>query len=92
MTTPRQLLQDISGGKFKAAYYFYGSEDYRISEAIKYIAHQFLPDMQLTVNYRKFDGRKIKTGDLLTELSTLPMLGEKQVFVVTDMPCVPLWL
>ena len=85
MTTPRQLLKEISEGKFKAAYYFYGSEDYRISEAVKYIAHQFLPDKQISVNYRKFDGRKTKAPDLITELSTLPMLGEKQLFVVTDM-------
>lgn len=84
MTTPRQLLKDVSSGKFKPAYYFYGSEDYRISEAIKYISHQFLPDKQHAVNYRKFDSRKTKSADLITELQTLPMLGEKQVFVVAE--------
>ena len=84
MVTPFQLLKDISAGKFKPAYYFYGSEDYRITEAEKYLARQFLPGAQMSVNYRKFDGRKTKAGDLITHLSNLPMLGEKQVFVVSD--------
>jgi DNA polymerase III delta subunit len=84
MATPRQLFKDISDGKFKSAYFFYGTEDYRISEAIKYVTHQFLPDKQQAVNYRKLDGKKTKTVDLINELSTLPMLGEKQVFVITD--------
>jgi DNA polymerase-3 subunit delta len=84
MATPRQLFKDISDGKFKSAYYFYGTEDYRISEAIKYVTHQYLPDKQQAVNYRKIDGKKTKASDLINELSTLPMLGEKQIFVITD--------
>jgi len=84
MVTPTQLFKDISNGKFKPAYYFYGTEDYRITEAEKFLTRQFLPGMQMTINYRKFDGRKTKAGDLITHLSNLPMLGEKQVFVVTD--------
>lgn len=84
MATPRQLFKDVSNGKFKSAYFFYGTEDYRISEAIKYVTHQYLPDRQQAVNYRKLDVKKTKAVDLINELSTLPMLGEKQVFVITD--------
>ena len=84
MATPKKLLQDITAGKFKPVYYFYGTEDYRISEAVKFISHRFLPDMQFSTNFRKLNGKKIKSGDLLTELATIPMLGEKQVFVITD--------
>ncbi|MFQ5452657.1 MAG: DNA polymerase III subunit delta [Candidatus Zixiibacteriota bacterium] len=83
MAAPQKLFKDISAGKFKSAYYFYGSEDYRISEAVKFVAHQFLPDRQLSVNYRKIDAARTKTSDLITQLSTLPMLGEKQVFAIT---------
>ena len=84
MASPAQLHKDISAGKFKPAYYFFGVEDYRIAEAEKYIAREFLPKLQLAVNYRRFDSRKTKAGDLISQLSNLPMLGEKQVFVVTD--------
>ncbi len=85
MANPKQLLQDITKGKFKPIYYFYGSEDYRITEAVKFISHKFLPDMQFTTNFRKIDGKKTKSGDILTELAMIPMLGEKQVFVITDL-------
>ena len=71
------------------AYYFFGTEDYRIVEAEKYVARQFLPDRQLVTNYRKIDGKKTSCSDLLAELSSLPMLGERQVFGVTSnfSPC-----
>ncbi len=84
MANPKQLLQDITGGKFKPVYYFYGSEDYRITEAVKFISHKFLSDEQFLINFRKIDGKKTKSGDILTELAMIPMLGEKQIFVITD--------
>ncbi len=84
MANPKQLLQDVIGGKFKPVYYFFGSEDYRITEAIRFISHKFLPDEQFLTNFRKIDGKKTKSGDILTELAMIPMLGEKQVFVITD--------
>jgi len=83
-TTPKRLFDDISAGKFKPLYYFYGGEDYRIVEAEKYLAHQFLPDKQLITNYRKINSRKTGCADLLAELSVYPMLGERQVIAVSD--------
>jgi DNA polymerase-3 subunit delta len=82
--TPHQLLADISAGKFKPVYYFFGQEDYRIIEAEKYLASQFLPKRQLTTNYRRLNGKKSSTNDLIAELSVYPMLGERQVFGITD--------
>ena len=84
MASPSQLLKEISSGSFKPAYYFYGSEDYRIIEAEKYVARQFLPDLQMTTNFQRIDGRKASADDIVMALSTLPMLGEKQVFVVSE--------
>lgn len=84
MPSPTELLKDINAGTFKPAYYFYGPEDYRIIEATKYIARQFLPDRQLQTNYRKLSGRKTSSKDIIAELSNLPMLGERQVFSITD--------
>ncbi len=45
---------------------------------------QFLPNRQLATNYRRIDGKRTSAGDLISELSVYPMLGERQVFVVTD--------
>jgi len=84
MPTPAQLLKEINAGKFKPAYYFYGAEDYRIIEAAKYVARQFLPDRQIATNYRKLNGRKTSARDLINELANLPMLGERQVFNIAE--------
>ncbi|MDH4155768.1 MAG: DNA polymerase III subunit delta [candidate division Zixibacteria bacterium] len=84
MTTPRELISNISEGKFKAAYYLFGTEDYRIVEAEKFLARQFLPDLQLTTNYREIDARLTSRADLTAELASLPMLGERQVFAVSN--------
>ncbi|MCP4685581.1 MAG: DNA polymerase III subunit delta [bacterium] len=82
--TPQQLFTDISAGNFKPLYYFYGSEDYRIVEAQRYVARQFLPDKQAAVNFLRIDGKKTKCSDLLAQLSVYPMLGERQVFAVSS--------
>ena len=84
MITPRTLKTEVSSGKFHPAYYFYGVDDYRIVEAEKYLIHSFIPDMQKLTNCRKMDGRKASCTDVLTELSTLPMLGEKQALIVSN--------
>jgi len=84
MATPQTLFKDVSAGRFKPAYYFFGAEDYRVAEAEKFVSRRFLPDMQRAANYRKIDARKAKVPDLVAELSNLPMLGEKQVFVILN--------
>lgn len=84
MITPRTLRTEVSAGKYHPAYYFFGADDYRIVEAEKYLVHSFMPDMQKLTNCRKMDGRKASCADVLTELATLPMLGEKQVVIVSN--------
>jgi len=84
MVTPQRLFQDVSAGKLMPAYYFFGTEDYRKTEAEKFIARQFLPDRQLITNYRRIDGSKTSCADLINELSSLPLLGERQVFAISS--------
>ena len=84
MATPRELFFEIKKGKFHPAYYFYGLEEYRLSEARKYLVSKFLPDKQGMINYKKIECKKTAIGDLIAELSTLPMLGERQVFAVNN--------
>lgn len=82
--TPGELAKTVSSGKFKPAYYFYGSEDFRMVEAEKFVAHKFLPDESFATNFRRINSRKIKSADLIAELSVYPMLGERQVFSIVD--------
>lgn len=84
MASAKELLDDVSKGKFKPVYYFYGSEDYRRTEAEKYLADRFLPDLQRSINYHKIDSKKTSAAELAAALSSLPILGEKQVYVVEN--------
>lgn len=84
MATAKKLFADLIAGKFEPAYYFYGTEDYRIVEAEKFLVRQFLPDLQAASNYRKLDGRRTSTAELLAQLSNLPMLGQREVIAVSD--------
>jgi len=84
LKTPGEFLKEISSGKFQPVYYFFGEDDYRIVEAEKYLASQFIPDLQLITNYRRFDGRRTAYADLQAELAVYPMLGEKQLIAVSN--------
>jgi DNA polymerase III delta subunit len=82
--TPDDLQKLVRAGKYKPVYYFFGEDDYRIIEAEKYLVGQFIPEAQRITNYRRFDGKKMRCDDLLSELAVYPMLGERQVFAVKN--------
>jgi DNA polymerase-3 subunit delta len=84
MVSPEKLLQSITAGKFKPAYYFFGEEDYRIAEAIKFLARKYLSEAEFRTNFLRFDARKISTRDLISELCSLSLLGDKRVLVVAN--------
>lgn len=82
--TPTELVRELEKSKFQPVYYFYGSEDYRIKEAEKAIASRFLPKSLLKTNHTIMSAVKQKLGEILSELSVFPMLGENQLFSITD--------
>lgn len=82
--TPSELVRELEKGKFRPVYYFYGSEDYRMKEAEKVIASKFLPKSLLKTNHTILSAAKQKLGDILGALSVFPMLGENQLFSITD--------
>jgi len=82
--TPTELVRELDKSKFQPVYYFYGSEDYRMKEAEKAIAGRFLPKSLLKTNHTIMSAAKQKLGEILSELSVFPMLGENQLFSITD--------
>lgn len=82
--SPSELAKAIEAGRFEPVYYFYGSEDYRVKEAEKKLVGIFLPKPQQATNYTILSAAKGKIEDILTELSMIPMLGERQVFVINS--------
>lgn len=84
MITPKALAAEIGKDKFRPAYFFYGLEDYRIAEGIKYLTAAFLSEEQRRSNVRRLDCRRDSFDTILTELASLPLLGERQVLVIAQ--------
>ncbi|PKK84439.1 MAG: DNA polymerase III subunit delta [candidate division Zixibacteria bacterium HGW-Zixibacteria-1] len=82
--SPNELSKEIEAGKFRPVYYFYGSEDYRIKEAQRVVALKFLPKSQQSTNQTALSATKNKLEDIINELSMIPMLGERQLFVISN--------
>ncbi len=82
--SPAELAKEIEAGRFKPVYYFCGAEDYRIKEAKKAFASRFLPKAQQGSNRISLSAAKTRIEDILTELSMIPMLGERQLFIIDD--------
>ena len=82
--TPAQLIQDVGAGRFKPVYYFYGEEDYRKAEAIKYILKNFIPQGQRLLNVVRVSVTTHKFEDVCGEIAAIPMLGERRCVFVDE--------
>jgi len=82
--SPNELAKELEKGKFRPVYYFYGDEDFRIKEAEKALVKKFIPAPQRATNYTSLSAAKGKIEDILTELSVVPMLGERQLFTIHE--------
>lgn len=82
--SPAELIKELSKGKFRPVYYFFGSEEYRIKEAEKETVRRYLPPALVKTNHTTLSASKSKLEDIVAELSIFPMLGENQAFTITD--------
>ncbi|UCD16393.1 MAG: DNA polymerase III subunit delta [Candidatus Zixiibacteriota bacterium] len=85
---PSELIRELEVGRFRPAYYFFGSEEYRIKEAEKTLVKMFLGGQSPTTNHTVLSAAKVKISDILTELSIIPMIGERQIFTISDIQTV----
>lgn len=79
-----QLTTEINKGHFRPVYFFYGEEDYRKAEAVKYIAGRYLPEAQRTLNFTRMTVDKTDFQAICAELAALPMLGERRLMLVDE--------
>ncbi len=82
--TPTQLLKEIGAGRFKPAYYFYGEEDYRKTEAARFIVNNFIPQQQRLLNHVKLAADKADLETLCNEIAAIPMLGERRCVQIDE--------
>jgi len=82
--TPAQLTQEIGRGRFQPAYYFYGEEDFRKAEAVKYVANNYLPQQQRTLNFIRLTVEKNDFESICAEIASIPMLGERRLILIDE--------
>lgn len=81
---PTQLLKEVGSGKFRPIYYFYGNEDYRKKEAVKFIITNYLPGKNAQLGVTRMSADKNDLEMITAELSAIPMLGGRRVIHVDD--------
>ncbi len=74
----------VTQGKFAAAYYFYGDDDFRMNEAIRYIREKFLPFALQQSNSSRIDLNSQKFGDVRDALMALPFFGESSLVTIVN--------
>jgi len=82
--TPNQLLKEIGSDRYKPVYYFYGEEDYRKAEAVKYILNNYIPQQQRILNFSRFTVDKNDFESICAEVAAIPMLGERRFIFVDE--------
>lgn len=86
---PTQLLKEVGSGKFRPIYYFYGDEDFRKKEAVKFIITNYLPGKNAQMNITHLSADKHDLETITAELSAIPMLGGRRVLHVDDIQKLP---
>lgn len=82
--TPTELLKEIGANRYRPIYYFYGEEDFRKAEAVKYILHHYIPQQQRLLNYIKLAADKADFGMLCAEVAAIPMIGERRCILIEE--------
>lgn len=79
-----ELARELKNSRFSPAYYFFGDDDYRMNEAIRFLAQSFLPKDLLSSNSTRIDIGNTKFDDLRVELAQPPFFGERKLLVIID--------
>ena len=78
------MIKEIGSGKFRPVYYFYGDEDYRKKEAIKFILSHYIPGKNNQLNMTRMSADKTDLESIIGELAAIPMLGDRRIIHVDE--------
>jgi len=82
--SPSQLAKAVVEGKFAPVYYFFGDDDYRMIEAIRFLREKFLPAGLFQSNSSRVDLNSQKFTDVRDELMAAPFFGERSVVTIVN--------
>lgn len=80
------LNEDLKNKSFARLYFLYGGEKFILDFYVKQIIGTILPEEARAFDLHLHDGRELSAGDFLSEMEIFPMLAEKKVIAVKDLP------
>ncbi len=78
------MIKEIGSGKFRPVYYFFGDEDYRKKEAVKFILSHYISGKNNQLNLSKMSADKTELESIIGEIAAIPMLGDRRLIYVED--------
>lgn len=80
------LGEDIKAKQFARIYFFYGTETFITDFYVGKLIDAALTEEARAFDLHLHDGKDLSAGELLSEMEAFPMLAEKKVIAVKDLP------
>ncbi len=80
----KELDKQISSGKIKGAYFFYGDEDFLLENKVQSIKKKLIDPDTEDFNYEKIDGKKITADEIISAMQTFPVMAERRLILVRN--------
>ena len=80
----KDLDKQISSGKIRTLYFFYGEEQFLLENKIKAIKSKIIEKDFEEFNFEKLDGKKITADEIESALLSVPVMSEKKMVVVSN--------
>ena len=84
--TLRELRSAITKRAFDRAYYFHGDDDYRKDVAVRELTAAAVDPSTRDFNFDQLRGNDTTPEGLASAVNTLPMMAERRVVVLRDVP------
>lgn len=79
----KTIDENIKTQQFKNAYLLYGEEDYLKKQYRDKLLRALIPEDD-TMNFAKYEGSGINTGEVIDLAETLPFFSERRVILISD--------
>lgn len=80
-----QTVRDaVKHGSFEPAYYIFGEDDFQKEDAVKQLQLAALDPATRDFNLESRRGADLDSGELMTLLSTPPMMADRRVVIIRD--------
>ena len=81
---PKDLDKQLSSGKLRNLYFFYGAEQFLMEHKIKSIKKLLVAGDFEELNFARLNNKKISAADINREVMAVPVMAEKRVVVVQN--------